>query len=44
MNLFLENIDDYIEHIKTGESLLARIYGIYSIKTCRYKSLDIIIM
>ena len=37
-------IDDYIDHIKNGESLLARIYGIFSIKTEIYKDLDIIVM
>lgn len=31
--LFLNMIDDYIDHIQNGESLLARIYGIYSIET-----------
>ena len=37
-------IDDYIDHIKNGESLLARIYGIFTIKTGIYKDLDIIVM
>ena len=37
-------IDDYINHIKNGESLLARIYGIFSIKTEYFQSLDIIVM
>ena len=37
-------IDDYINHIKNGESLIARIYGIFSIKTEYFKNLDIIVM
>jgi len=37
-------IDEYIEHIKNNNSLIARIYGIFSIKTEYFKSVDIIIM
>lgn len=37
-------VDDYINHLKNGESLLARIYGIYSITTEYFKNLDIIVM
>ena len=37
-------IDEYIDHIKNGDSLIARIYGLFSIKTELYKSLDVIIM
>ena len=42
--LFFKIIDEYIDHIKNGESLLARIYGIFSIKTELFKSLDIMVM
>lgn len=39
-------LDDYIDHIKLTEnkSLLARIYGVFTIKTNYFKPLDVIIM
>lgn len=41
-------LDDYIEHIEKSlhsrKSLLARIYGIYSIKTNQFGTLDVMIM
>lgn len=39
-------LDDYIEHIKMTEnkSLLARIYGVFTINTNYFTPLDIIIM
>ena len=45
-DLMLNMLDDYIEHLtftKNG-SLLARIYGIFTVKTNYYDQLDIIIM
>ena len=42
--LFFTMIDSYIEHLKTNKSLIARIYGILSIKTEYFKNIDIIIM
>lgn len=43
---FLNMIDKYIEHIKetNNKSILARIYGIFSIKTKLFSPVDIIIM
>ena len=42
----LDMLDDYIEHIKFTEnkSLLARIYGVFTITTNYFTPLDIIIM
>lgn len=42
----LNMLDDYIEHIKFTEnkSLLARIYGVFTIKTNYFTPLDVIIM
>ena len=42
----LDILDDYIDHIRKtkNKSLLARIYGIYTIKTDYFDPLDIIIM
>lgn len=39
-------LDDYIDHIKMTEnkSLLARIYGVFTIKTNYFTPLDVIIM
>jgi hypothetical protein len=38
-------LDDYVKHIESRQdSLLARIYGIYTIKTEVYRDLDLIIM
>ena len=42
----LDILDDYIDHIKKthNRSLLARIYGIFTIKTNYFDPLDIIVM
>ena len=42
----LEILDDYIDHIRKtkNKSLLARIYGIYTVKTDYFDPLDIIVM
>jgi hypothetical protein len=42
----LEIVDDYIDHIRKtkNRSLLARIYGIFTIKTNYFDPLDIIVM
>ena len=39
-------LDDYILHIKStkNKSLLARIYGVYTIKTDGFVPVDIMIM
>ena len=39
-------LDSYIEHIEgtSNESLLARIYGIFTFKTNHFKPLDILVM
>ena len=39
-------LDDYIDHIKktSNQSLLARIYGVFTIKTNYFAPLDIIVM
>lgn len=39
-------LDDYIDHIKLtdNKSLLARIYGVFTIKTNYFTPLDVIIM
>lgn len=43
--MFLDVIDDYIVHIRSNpDSLLARIYGIFTIKTKYYSPVDIIII
>lgn len=44
--VLLEMLDDLIIHfIKTSnESLLARIYGVFTIKTNVFKSVDVIVM
>ena len=42
----LEILDDYIDHIRKtkNKSLLARIYGIFTIKTDYFDPLDVIVM
>ena len=42
----LNMLDDYIKHIKdtNNNSLLARIYGIFTFKTCTLLPINIIIM
>ena len=42
----LNILDDYIQHFKStnNKSLLAKIYGIYNIKSPLIKSVDIIVM
>ena len=44
--VLLEMLDDLIVHFtKTNnESLLARIYGVYTIKTNVFKSVDVVVM
>ena len=39
-------LDDYIKHIKDtkNQSLLARIYGVFTIKTNYFSPLDVIVM
>jgi hypothetical protein len=45
-NVFLNMLDSYIEHIidTKNTSILARIYGIFTIKTNYFDDLDVIIM
>lgn len=42
----LSMLDDYVKHIKSlgNKSLIARIYGIFSIKTNQFATLDVMIM
>ena len=42
----LNILDDYIKHIKDtkNQSLLARIYGVFTIKTNYFSPLDVIVM
>jgi 1-phosphatidylinositol-4-phosphate 5-kinase len=42
----LKMIDDYVEHIKKtkNKSLIARIYGIYTISTNYFDPVDIVVM
>ena len=42
----LDILDDYIDHIQKtkNKSLLARIYGIFTIKTDYFSPLDVIVM
>ena len=44
--LFLEMLDDYVEHLinTDNQSLLTRIYGVFTLKNNYYSDLDIIIM
>ena len=44
--LLLAMLDDMIEHFKStdNQSLLARIYGIFTIKTDLFYNLDVMIM
>ena len=46
MNVFIEMLDQYIKHIKGSynRSLIARIYGIFTIKTNYFSDVDIMIM
>jgi 1-phosphatidylinositol-4-phosphate 5-kinase len=45
-DLFLNMLDKYINHLEAthNESLLARIYGIFTIKTNFFHELDIMVM
>ena len=45
-NIFLGMLDDYIEHIKSSDnmSLIARIYGVFTVSSNYFDSLDIMIM
>jgi hypothetical protein len=45
-DIFLGMLDDYISHIKKSEnmSLLARIYGVFTVNSNYFDPLDIIIM
>lgn len=45
-SILLGILDGYIEHIKStdNKSLLARIYGIFTIKTNYFTEMDIIVM
>lgn len=45
-NLLLGMLDEYIEHIKASgnQSLLARIYGVFSVRSNYFDGLDIMIM
>ena len=45
-NKMLRMLDDYIAHIKRSgnRSLIARIYGIFTIKTNLFAPLDVMIM
>ena len=44
--VLLDMLDDLVNHfVKTNnESLLARIYGVFTIKTNVFKSVDVIVM
>ena len=44
--ILLNMLDDYIDHIEktNNKSLLARIYGIFTVKTNYFDPLDIIVM
>ena len=46
MRDLIKMLDKYVHHLKTTKnlSLLARIYGVYTIKTNFYQEVDIIIM
>lgn len=39
-------LDDYVDHIKStnNKSLIARIYGIFTIKTNFFEPLDVMVM
>lgn len=42
---FLRIIDDYIDHlIKNPNSLISRIYGIFTVLTPNFSSVDIVVM
>ena len=44
--VLMNMLDDFCKHItySNNESLLARIYGVYTIKTTKYADIDLIIM
>ena len=44
--LLLDMLDDYIRHIRStdNKSLLARIYGVFTIKNNYFADLDVIVM
>jgi hypothetical protein len=46
MDKFLDMLDDYIFHFKktSNKSLIARIYGIFTVKTNQFSSLRIMLM
>ena len=37
-------LPDMVKHLKENKSLLAKIYGVYTIKTNVFESVDIIVM
>ena len=45
-NVLLNMLDSYMEHINVTDSrsMLARIYGIFKVKTSFYATIDVIIM
>lgn len=45
-NVLLNILDSYMEHISNtdGRSMLARIYGIFKVKTSFYATIDVLIM
>ena len=44
MKLLLNMMDDMIEHFKMNKSLLVRIYGMFTIKTKVFGSIDLVLM
>lgn len=46
INNFVDMLDDYIDHLKEtdNKSLLARIYGIFRVKTPYFAKLEVIVM
>ena len=46
MKVLLNMLDDLIAHYKKSDnnSLIARIYGVFTIKTNVFKSVDVIVM
>ena len=47
MDNLLEMIDDYLKHIEyttQNRSLLARIYGVFTVKACNMSPINLIIM
>lgn len=45
-NVFMHMMDEYVQHLidMGNKSFLARIYGIFSIKTAFFASVDVILM